>query len=71
MSYTTPKHVCKLLISFVIYIHMTTIVLNPEQAARLDYEHNWAGLITFEGYLSIKQQQLSYLANQKGYEASK
>ena len=50
---------------------MTTIILNPEQAARLDYEHNWAGLITFEDYLSIKQQQLSYLANQKGYEASK
>jgi hypothetical protein len=50
---------------------MTTIILNPEEAARLDYEHKWADLVTFEDYLSIKQQQLSYLANQKGYEASK
>jgi hypothetical protein len=50
---------------------MTTITINPEEAARLDYEYNWADLVTFEHYLSIKQQELSYLANQRGYEASK
>lgn len=47
---------------------MTTIIINPEEAARLDYEHNWADLVSFEDYLNIKAQQESYSANAAGYE---
>jgi len=51
------------------YIHnMITIVLNPEEAQRLDYEHNWKDLISFEDYLSIKAQQTVFESNEKGYQ---
>lgn len=44
------------------------IVLNPEVARQLDYEQNWADLVTYEGYLSIIAQRESYSANVAGYE---
>jgi len=47
---------------------MITLILNPEEAQRLDYEQNWKNLVTFEGYLSIKAQQAVYESNPKGYE---
>lgn len=47
---------------------MKTIILNSEEAIKLDYEANWSKLISFEDYLSIKAQQLAYESNQKGYE---
>ena len=50
---------------------MITIILNPEEAQRLDYEKNWKDLISFENYLSIKQQQNVYESNQIGYERTK
>lgn len=46
------------------------IVLNPEEKLHLDYEHKWKGLVSYDNYLSIIAQTESYLANQKGYEAS-
>lgn len=49
---------------------MITIVLNPEEAQKLDYEQNWKDLVTFEGYLSIKAQQKVFESNQKGYESN-
>jgi hypothetical protein len=45
------------------------IILNPEEAQRLDYENNWKDLISFESYLSIKDQQAVFESNAKGYEA--
>jgi hypothetical protein len=45
-----------------------TLVLNPEEAQRLDYEQNWKDLITFEDYLSIKAQQQVFESNEKGYQ---
>jgi hypothetical protein len=50
---------------------MITIVLNPEETQRLDYNDNWKDLISFEDYLLIKQQQSIFESNQKGYEISK
>lgn len=47
---------------------MTIIIINPEEAMRLDYEVNWSHLVTFEDYISIKNQQKVYESNQKGYE---
>ncbi len=47
---------------------MKTIVLNPEEAQRLDYEQNWKDLVTFEDYLSIKAQQQVFESNEKGYQ---
>ena len=47
---------------------MKTIVLNPEEAQRLDYEHNWKDLLTFEGYLSMKAQKAAFERNEKGYQ---
>lgn len=47
---------------------MITIVLNPEEAQRLDYEHNWKDLMTFESYLLMKTQQAVYESNEKGYQ---
>jgi hypothetical protein len=44
------------------------IILNPEKATRLDYEHNWKDLLTYESYLSMKAQQQVYEGNAKGYE---
>ena len=44
------------------------IVLNPEVARQLDYEQNYADLVTYEGYLSIIAQRESYAANVSGYE---
>jgi hypothetical protein len=44
------------------------IVLNPEEAQRLDYEHNWKSLVSFEDYLSIKAQQAVFESNEKGYQ---
>ena len=44
------------------------IVLNPEVARRLDYEQNYADLVTYESYLSIIAQRESYAANVSGYE---
>ena len=49
---------------------MLTILLNPEEAQKLDYEQNWKDLVTFEGYLSIKAQQAVFESNQKGYESN-
>jgi hypothetical protein len=46
------------------------IVLNPEQAQRLDYEQNWKDLVTYEDYLSIKAQQKVFESNEKGYQVS-
>jgi hypothetical protein len=45
-----------------------TIVLNPEEAQRLDYEQKWKDLISFEDYLSIKAQQQVFESNEKGYQ---
>jgi hypothetical protein len=64
----------KLLIySYNQYInHMSrVIVLNPEEKLRLDYEHNWKNLVTYEDYLDIIAQRESFLCNELGYEASK
>ena len=47
------------------------IILNPEEKLRLDYEQKWKGLVSYDNYLSIIAQTESYLANQRGYEASK
>ena len=47
---------------------MITIELNPEEALRLDYEHNWKDLVTFEGYLSIKVQKEVFNSNARGYD---
>jgi hypothetical protein len=48
---------------------MKTIVLNPEEAQRLDYyEHYWKDLMSFEDYLSMKAQQTVFESNEKGYE---
>lgn len=47
---------------------METIILNPEEAQKLDYEQNWINLITFKDYLSIKAQQAIFESNEKGYE---
>lgn len=47
-----------------------TIVLNPEESDRLDYEHNWKDLVSFEGYLSIKAQKAVFDSNHKGYESN-
>ena len=44
------------------------IILNPEEAQRLDYEHNWKDLVTFDNYLSIKAQQAVFESNEKGYQ---
>lgn len=49
---------------------MHTILLNPEEAAQLDYEQNWKELVSFEDYLSIKAQQAVYESNAKGYESA-
>ena len=49
---------------------MVTIVLNPEEAQKLDYEYNWKDLVSFEDYLSIKAQQKVYESNQKGFESN-
>jgi hypothetical protein len=45
-----------------------TIVLNPEEAQRLDYERNWESLVTFEDYLSIKAQEAVFESNERGYQ---
>ena len=45
-----------------------TIVLNPEEAQRLDYEYNYKEFMTFESYLSMKAQQAVYESNEKGYQ---
>lgn len=47
---------------------MITIILNPEEAQKLDYEQNWKDLVSFEDYLSIKAQQEVFESNQKGLE---
>lgn len=47
---------------------MITIILNPEEALKLDYEKNWKNLVTFEDYLSIKAQQQVFESNEKGYQ---
>lgn len=44
------------------------IVLNPEEAERLDYEQNWKDLVSFEDYLSIKAQQKVFESNENGYQ---
>jgi hypothetical protein len=44
------------------------IVLNPQEAQRLDYEQNWKDLVSFEDYLSIKTQQKVFESNEKGYQ---
>lgn len=46
------------------------ITLNQEEAQRLDYEHNWKDLVTFEDYLSILSQKRAFEGNIKGYERS-
>jgi hypothetical protein len=47
---------------------MKTIILNPQEALLLDYEQNFQHLTSYEGYLSIINQQSIYESNQKGYE---
>jgi len=47
---------------------MITIILNPEEAQKLDYEQNWKHLVSFEDYLSIKAQQAVFESNEKGYQ---
>jgi hypothetical protein len=46
------------------------MVLNPEEAQRLDYEQNWRDLVSFDDYLSIKAQQAVFESNEKGYQVS-
>ena len=45
---------------------MITIILNPKESQKLDYEQNWKGLVSFEDYLSIKEQQKVFERNEKG-----
>ncbi len=47
---------------------MQTIVLNPEEALRLEYEYNWKELVSYEDFLSIKAQRETYDSNATGYE---
>jgi hypothetical protein len=47
---------------------MITIILNPKEAQKLDYEQNWKGLVSFKDYLSIKEQQKVFERNEKGYQ---
>jgi len=49
---------------------MTTIILNPEESLRLDYENNWKSLLSYQDYLSIKAQQGTFESNEKGYQVS-
>jgi hypothetical protein len=44
------------------------IILNPEEAKRLDYEAYWKDLVSFEDYLSIKAQQAVFESNERGYQ---
>ena len=48
-----------------------TIILNPEEHLRLDYEYNWKDLVSFEDYLNILAQKAQYNSNIKGYETNK
>jgi hypothetical protein len=52
------------------YMHKP-IILNPEEALRLEYEYKWKSLISFESFLSVKAQQAVYDMNAKGYERTK
>ncbi len=47
---------------------MNTLILNPDEALRLDYEHNWKHLVSYDDYLSIIEQRKSYTSNSAGYE---
>lgn len=47
---------------------MDDIILNPDEALKLEYEQNWEDLISFEHFLSIKAQQAVFESNAKGYE---
>lgn len=49
---------------------MKTITLNPEEVLKLDYEHNWKDLVSYDDYLSIKAQQAVFESNEKGYESA-
>ena len=44
------------------------VVLNPEEAQKLDYQNNWKDLISFKNYLSIKAQQKVFESNEKSYQ---
>lgn len=50
---------------------MITIILNPEETLRLDYEHNWKDLVSFETYLSIINQRKQFRLTERGIEANK
>ena len=50
---------------------MKIIILNPKEAERLDWEHKWKDLISFQSYLSMKAQVATYSVNSKGYERAK
>jgi hypothetical protein len=52
------------------YYQPKVVVLNPEEAQRLDYEQNWKDLVTYEDYLSIKAQQKVFESNENGYQVS-
>lgn len=45
-----------------------TIILNPEEALLLDYEHNWKSLVSYTDYLSIIAQRTIFESNEKGYQ---
>ena len=47
---------------------MITICLNPEEVSKLDYEHNWKDLVSYDDYLSIKAQQATFESNERGYQ---
>jgi len=49
---------------------MEQIILNPDDKNRLDYEHFWKDLVSFQDYLSILAQRETYEANAKGYETT-
>jgi hypothetical protein len=47
---------------------MVTIILNPEETQRLDYEQNWKNLVSFDHYLLIKAQRAVFKSNEKGLQ---
>ena len=52
-------------------MNMKTIILNPEETLRLDYEHNWKDLVRFEDYLSIINQRKQFRLNERGIETNR
>lgn len=46
------------------------IILNQDEHDHIDWKVNWSNLVTFEDYMSIRQQQEAFERNEKGYESN-